>query len=454
MQPGRTSPRHHMMSVRHLPRVSVAACLIAVATSPVRAQETTAGTADSLRLGALHQEAVASDPRQRQFTLLARRSELRLRNLSAERLPSLSAEGRAQYQSDVFTAPLQQGGGTIFPSPSKDTYDGHLSVEQAIVDPTVGVRQQVERAQLAESEAEVRTALFDLRREVNDAFFGAALLAERRGIIAVTMSDLEQQLDEARVRVREGAALPSDTAAIQATLLERRQDDAEVEADRRAALVRLTELVKRPVSGTEPFALPDLTAATVRVRRALDSLRARPEYEQFARTRDVLARQRQQVSADQKPRLSAFGEAGYGRPGLNPVSQSFDSYYLAGIKVRWAPWNWGSGGREREAIAIQREIVASEEAAFTSRLTRDVQNDLADIDRLDAALALDDQIVSLRERVDAETAVRFREGVVTASEYVDRSTDVLRARLARATHRVEQAQARARFLTSLGVEIQ
>ncbi|HKT60129.1 MAG TPA: TolC family protein [Gemmatimonadales bacterium] len=442
------------MAVRHLPRVGVAACLIAVGITPAKAQQTLGSAADSLRLSALHQEAIAKDPRQRQFELLAKQTGLRLRNLSAERLPSISAQAQAQYQSEVFTAPSQPGGGTVFPSPSKDSYDGHVSVEQAIVDPTIGVRQQVERAQLAESEAEVRTALFDLRREVNDAFFSAALLAERRRLIGATIADLEKQLEEARVRVREGAALPSDTAAIQATLLERQQDDAEVDADRQAALVRLTELVKRPVSGADPFALPDLTAATTQARQGLDSLRIRPEYEQFARTREVLARQQQQVSADQKPRLSAFGEAGYGRPGLNPVSESFDSYYLAGVKVRWAPWNWGSSSREREALAIQREIVASEEAAFTSRLTRDVQNDLADIDRLDAALALDDQIVSLRERVDAETAARFREGVVTASEYVDRSTDVLEARLARATHRVEQVQARARFLTSLGLEIQ
>ena len=453
MQPGRTPPHNLRMCVRHLPRVAVAAGLIGAAATPVRAQQMPASP-DSLRLGALHQEAVAHDPRQRQFTLLTRQTELRLRNLSAERLPSFRAEAQAQYQSDVFTAPSRQGGGTLFPSPSKDTYDGHVSVEQAILDPTIGVRQRVERAQLAESEAEVRTALYDLRREVNDAFFGAALLAERRHILAATMADLEKQLDEARVRVREGAALPSDTATIQATLLQRRQDDAEVEADRQAALVRLTELVKRPVSGTEPLALPDLTTATAQARQGLDSLRARPEYEQFARTREVLARQQQQVSADQKPRLSAFGEAGYGRPGLNPVSDSFDSYYLAGLKVRWAPWNWGSNAREREAIAVQREIVVSEEAAFTSRLTRDVQNDLADIDRLDAALALDDQIVSLRERVDAETGARFHEGVVTASEYVGRSTDVLEARLARAAHRIEQVQARARFLTSLGLEIQ
>jgi outer membrane protein TolC len=440
--------------MRRASRLPLVARLLIAAAPPASAQQAPTAPPDSLRLGELHRQAVEGDPRQRQFALLAKQTELRLRNLSAERLPAISAEAQAQYQSDVFTAPAQPGGGAVFPSPSKDTYDSRISVDQSILDPTIGARQRVERAQLAESESEVRTALYDLRREVNDAFFSSALLAERGRIIGVTITDLEKQLQEASVRVREGAALPSDTAAIQATLLERRQDAAEVEADRQAALERLAQLVKRPVSGSDAFALPDLTEATVQARQGLDSLRIRPEYERFARTREVLARQQDAVSADQRPRLSAFGQAGYGRPGLNPISDSFDTYYLAGLKVKWAPWNWGSSGRERQAIAIQREIVASEEAAFTSRLTRDIQNDLADIDRLDAALALDDQIVSLRERVEAETGIRFREGVVTASEYVDRSTDVLEARLARATHRVEQVQARARFLTSLGLEIQ
>jgi outer membrane protein TolC len=440
--------------MRRVSCLSLAVPLALASVAPVRAQQAPATAPDTLRLGALHQQAVAGDPRQRQFTLLARQTELRLRNLSAERLPAIKAEAQAQYQSDVFSPPVLSGGGTVIPPPPNDTYDSRISVDQAIVDPTIGVRRRVEQAQQAESEARVRSALFDLRREVNEAFFNAALLSERRRIIAATIAGLEKQLREAGVRVREGAALPGDTAAIQATLLQRQQDDAEVEADRRAALVRLTELVKRPVSGAQPFALPDLTGATAQARQSLDSLRTRPEYQQYARTRDVLTRQQEAVSADRKPRLSAFGQAGYGRPGLNPVSDEFDTYYLAGLKVTWSPWNWGSGNRERQAIAIQREIVASEEAAFTSRLTRDIQNDLADIDRLDAALALDDQIVELRERVDAETGIRFHEGVVTASEYVDRNTDVLQARLARATHRVEQVQARARFLTSLGLEIQ
>jgi outer membrane protein TolC len=82
-----------------------------------------------------------------------------------------------------------------------------------------------------------------------------------------------------------------------------------------------------------------------------------------------------------------------------------------------------------------------------------VQTDLADLDRLDGTLAMDDRIVSLRESVDRETRLRFDERVATVAEYLDRSNELLEARLSRARHRVERAQARARFLTSVGLEV-
>ena len=408
--------------------------------------------ADSLELATLHQQAVARDPRQRQFTLLARQTDLRLRNLSAERLPSFSAEGLAQYQSDVFEAEGLPAG-ISFPSPSHDTYDTRLAVEQPVYDPTISPRKSVERARLAESEARVHSALFGLRDEVNQAYFIAALLAERDGIIEATIQELVKRLDESRVRVREGAALPSDTATIQATLLERRQDQSEIRSDRRAALIRLSELTRRAIPESQRLVLPDLEDETDQARRDLASLRGRPEYTEFARTRERLVSEEGVASSEQKPRVAAFGRLGYGRPGINPVNDAFDSYYTLGLEVKWSPFNWGSTGREREALELQREIIAAEEEAFTNRLTRATQGDLATMDRLDSTLALDDQIVALRERVERETGLRFREGDVTASEYLDRNTDVLEARLARATHRVEQVQARARFLTTLGLEI-
>lgn len=428
-----------------------AALVAAAAASPARAQ-VPATPPDSLRLGTLQQQAAAADPRLRQFTLLTRQTDLRLRNLSAEWLPAFQIEGQAQYQSDVFDA-ASLPVGTPFPTPARDTYDARLSVEQAILDLTIGPRRRVERARLAESEAEVRSALHALRHEVNEAFFAAALLAERGRIVAATIGELESRLREAAARVREGTALPGDTAAVRATLLERLQDSAEIEANRRAAWLRLGELIKQPLADSVAFAMPNLTAEAGHARGALPSLRVHPEYERLARVRDRLAYQEAAVSAAVRPRVSAFGRLGYGRPGLNPIGDRFDTYYVVGVHVRWAPWTWGRTGREREALAVQREIVATQEETLAGDLTRAIQGDLADADRLEAVLALDDRIVALRDQVENETRLRFQEGVVTAAEFLDRSTDALEARLARATHRVEHVRARARLLTTLGVEI-
>jgi hypothetical protein len=43
--------------------------------------------------------------------------------------------------------------------------------------------------------------------------------------------------------------------------------------------------------------------------------------------------------------------------------------------------------------------------------------------------------------------------VITSNDFVDRETDLLAARLARATHTMELAQAHTRFLTLVGIEV-
>src|SRR5207248_2157633 len=74
-----------------------------------------------------------------------------------------------------FTLP---GGQPVF-SPPHDVYDASLRVDQRIVDPSLKPRVALARADLAEAQARLRTALFGLRQQVDDAFFAAALLQER-----------------------------------------------------------------------------------------------------------------------------------------------------------------------------------------------------------------------------------------------------------------------------------
>jgi outer membrane protein TolC len=426
----------------------MSAAAIAFAGSAAGAQQ----SGDSLRLRDVTVAALNADPRQRQIALQASASDLRLRNILATRLPQITGNGQAQYQSTVtrIAVPIP---GIAIPSPTRDTYDAHVNAQESIFDPTLSSKQALERAQLAESQAGVRTTVFGRRQEVNDAFFAAATVEQRIGEIGLAITDLESRLKEAVTRFREGAALPSDTAAVAATLLQRRQDLYQARADRSASIERLADLVGRALPTTTTAIVPNLDAAVAEALTRVGQLRDRPEYEQFSAARERLAKQGQLEAAQDKPRVSAFGRLGYGRPGLNMLSSSFDTYWLAGVQVQWSPWNWGTTDRDRQALEIQRQIVATNESAFTESLQRGIRQAIATIAGLDSSLMLDDQIVALRERIEAETRVKLNEGVATAADYADRSTDVLSARLTRIQHRVQRAQAQANLLTTLGVEV-
>lgn len=436
-----------MKKMTRAPVVAALALQGLLVGSPVAAQP----PASALELSTLQDSAIAADPRSAEFEWLSRQTDLRVQNISSTKLPVVSVEGQLQYQSDVPLPPFALIGPGLF-APPKGTIDSYLRVEERLFDPARGPQVALERAQLGEQQARVRSALFTLRQQVNDAFFAAALLQERAGALQTVIDNLAARLQEIGARVREGTALPAESATVEATLLERQQERDELTANRRAALAVLATLTGRQI-GEAPLPLPDLSARVADARRAPSALRARPEYEQFAKAGERLASQQTATLAQERPRVIAYGRLGYGKPGLNFFSDQFDSYAVGGVQIQWKAWNGGTAGHERDALELQRQIVAADQAAFAKGLTEAIANDEATIDRLRGAIETDARIVALREQVEATSRVRFQEGVLTAAEYVDRNTELLQARFALVTHRVELAQASARLLTTLGLEV-
>jgi outer membrane protein TolC len=426
--------------------------LAAVAAAVPAAAAVAQAPADSLHLADLQNAALRRDPREAQAALLARQSRLRAANIEADRNPTLGLEGVAQYQSDVTRIGLALPGVSI-PTPPHDTYDARLVAQQRLFDPTRAPRLAVEDAQLASSQAALATSLYGNRQSVNDAFFAALRAGAQAAELEASITDLEAQLAVAASRVRAGAALPSEEMTVRAELLKRRQAVAEARAAQRAALDVLEDLTGTRIDSGMTLAEPDVAAAVAEARTRLDSLRGRPEFAQFAAARSLSEKQEAARAAADKPRLSLFGRVGYGRPGLNMLSNSFDSYWLGGIQAQWNPWTWGTSARDRQVFEVQRQVVDADEAAFAAGIRRAVAQDVASIDRLASALAADDEIIRLREAILVETRARYREGVINSAEFVDRQTDVLSARISRALHRVELAQARAHFLTTLGIEV-
>jgi outer membrane protein TolC len=411
-----------------------------------------AAAQDTLQVERLQEAAVRSDPRTAQRALLREATSLRLEVIGADRLPQLSLHGQATHQSDV-TRPTFGVPGVTVPDFPKDRWQTTLDLEQRLYDGgDVARRRELEEARHAESEAALQVSLYQLRSDVNSAFFSAFLFEKRAAEYQALVGDFDARLAAVRARVEAGTALGRDAAEIEAERVRAELQRDEARASRRAALATLADLVGQPIDTTSVLALPEAEperaypglAAVARLRR-------RPEFEQFQRSRLRLDKEIAYAGTENRPRVLAFGQAGVGLPGLDQFRTSSDAFWQAGVKVEWRPWTWRSAGRTAAAYRLQQQIVSTEEQALGRQLARSVVTDLEDIGRLQAALADDERIVALRTEVERQARAQFDEGAVTTPDYVEARTDVVEARLTLERHRVELAQARARYLTTLGL---
>lgn len=409
---------------------------------------------DTLGLSTMQEAAARSDPRGRQRELLRSATDLRQAVIGSGRLPRISLSGWASHQSDV-TQPEFGIPGVTFPEFPKDRWQSTLDVEQPLYDGgDVSRRRAIEQARHAESEAGVDVALYELRSEVNSAFYSAFLLDQRAREFQALVVDLDARLAAVRARVEAGAALGRDAAEIEAELVRAQLRRDEARASRRAALTILSDLVGMAVDTSAVLTLPEEAPelAAPSDPEALAGLRQRPEFERLRLSRLRLDREAEATSVENRPKIFAFGQAGLGLPGLDQFRRSTDAFWQAGIRLEWRPWTWQSAGRSAAALRLEQDVLATEEAALGRRLARAVAADLEDISRLKAALADDERVVGLRTEVERQARAQFDEGAITTPEYVEARTDVVEARLELERHRAELAQARSRYLTTLGLK--
>ena len=414
--------------------------------SPARAQ-------DTLSVDRIQEAALRSDPRAAQRTLLRQATDLRLAVIGADRLPQFEINGQGTHQSDV-TRPTFGVPGITVPDFPKDRWQTTLDVEQRLYDGgEVARRRELEEARHAESEAALDVSLYQLRSEVNSAFFSAFLLEKRSAEYEALVEDLDARLAAVRARVEAGTALGRDAAEIEAERVRAGLQRDEARASRRASLAILADLVGHPIDTSAVLVLPadEPERAVPANLDTVAALRRRPEFDQLLRSRARLGREVAYASVENRPRVVAFGQAGVGLPGLDQFRTSSDAFWQAGVKVVWRPWTWRSAGRTAAAYRLQQQVVSTEEQALGRSLARAVATNLEDITRLKAALVDDERIVVLRTEVERQARAQYDEGAITTPDYVETRTDVLEARLTLERHRVELAQARSTYLTTLGI---
>ena len=151
------------------------------------------------------------------------------------------------------------------------------------------------------------------------------------------------------------------------------------------------------------------------------------------------------LSKNQLPKVNAFGQAGYGNPGLNMLDNSFQPFYMLGIKANWTVFDWNKTKSEKQALSVAKEIVNTEKETFQLNTQMQLQEFENEILKQEEILKTDTEIITLREYILKSADAQFKNGVITSSEYITEFTNLYEAKTNQKGHEIQLEFAKANY---------
>lgn len=398
---------------------------------------------DTLRLEECYQRAMEQFPLSKQINLYDNILELRLKNLNSKYLPEPTLNAQTNYQSDVTVFPLALPGVTI-PQQHKDGYQVSLVANQLICDfGVISKQKDVEKAQTLADKKSVEVELYKLKTQVNEAYFSVLLLQEKERSLELTDEDVRTKLSSIRSKVKNGTSLPSNADILEAELLKIAQASAETKANKKAAIDVLSQLLNMPLDESLNLELPhDVSGAPAKM--------LRPEYAAFELSQKKLGRSIDLTARRNLPKISAFLQLSYARPGINAFDNTFQKYYITGLRASWTFWNWNTDNRDKEILRQQQSMISAQEEAFTKNINIAAQKNRSEIEKLNELIKLDQEIITLRNKVTQQLSSQLDNGVVTSSEYLSELNAEHQAALTLETHKIQLIKAQQDYRITIG----
>ena len=261
---------------------------------------------ESVTLELCRERAQENYPLSKQNEFLPASHDLKIKNLNKNFFPQMSINGQAHYQSDVTKTPVNVPGISI-PVVSKDQYKLYLDVNQTIYDGWSTNRQKaLEDVNLKIDMQNICIDLFKLKERVNQIYFSILLLKEKAIILELHRATLSSKLADVESGVRNGILLTSNLYILQAELIKADQALTENRISLGASLSMMNEFTGLSLNESTDFVIPVITVDLGRFTNN------RPEFLLFSLQQEKISASKKLSGSTLLPRLSAFGQAGYG----------------------------------------------------------------------------------------------------------------------------------------------
>ena len=406
------------------------------------------------------QAAERNYPLIKQYDLIEKTTDLAVANIGKGWLPQVSASAQATYQSDVVSWPDQIKGvystmGIDMKGLKKDQYRIGVDVNQMVFDGgALRSQKEIARRKGAVEEAQTEVTMYQVRRRVNEMFFGLLLLDEQIRL----NSDGQELLNGSERRLQSmfqrGTAAESDYQAVRAERLNVRQQGESLRSQRRTlAMMLFTFCGLAPQASSEGTAL---VKPTIEVPFSnVGKVSSRPELKAIDAQLRLTDVQEKSLNAALMPKLSVFATGFYGYPGYNMFEDMMSHQWsLNGMIGARLSWNIGAlytRKNDKAKLDVQRSMfhVQRETFLFNNHLEQMQQSE--NIERYRTQMKDDEEIISLRTSVRKAAESKLEHGIIDVNDLVKEINAENGAKVQQTIHEIEMLKEiyDLRFTTSL-----
>lgn len=384
---------------------------------------------DTLTLEQAYTLAKQNHPLIKRNGLIEKTRQFSVENASKAGLPQLQVVGQATYQNEVTQLPFSLPNMSIEPL-SKDQYKVYADVQQTIYDGgmmsnqkkianvTAGIEQQKTEVQLDR-----------LEERINQLFFGLLQTEEQIKQAKLTESDIQNGLRKAEAQLRNGVILRSQVDVLKAQLIMLEQKQVELGAVRKNFMDMLSVFIHKNMDAETVIQRPEKIEISHRNNRT--------ELQLFKLQQEALEVQKSLLHSKNSPKLGAFVQGGYGKPGFNMLKNEFDLFYIAGIRLNIPISGYYTQKNDLELLTIQQEEieVQKENFLFGQELqTLQSDNELSKIQNL---IDKDEQLIKLRESILRASLAQLENGVINTNDYLREVHELDRAKNQKIIHEIQ-----------------
>lgn len=251
-------------------------------------------------------------------------------------------------------------------------------------------------------------------------YLSVLLLQENQALLSAKEEQLKSRIEEVRAGVKYGSLLASSEQVLQAELLKIKQQFVELSYNRSALVQRLSLLIGKELSEDVNLARPEVLLT--------ESESNRPELQLFDLQKEQIDFSSKLISKSNLPKINAFAQGGYGNPGLNMLDNSFNTFYMTGIKLNWNVFDWNKTKTQKQSLEINKDIVNTQKATFELNNNLELVNLQTEIDKISALISTDNEIIVLREDILKTAESQLKNGVITSSAYITEFTNLFEAK--------------------------